>query len=42
MYLFLSKALDKVFSIFSVLAEDAIKAALQDYKVKNQKTESSS
>lgn len=26
----------------SMLAEDAIKAALQDYKVKNQKTESSS
>ena len=26
---------------FSVLAEDAIKAALQDYKVKNQKAESS-
>ena len=25
----------------SVLAEDAIKAALQDYKVKNQKAESS-
>ena len=27
--------------IISVLAEDAIKAALQDYKVKNQKAESS-